>query len=157
MNILAVTRGTPWDNFYGHRSQWTEDKSPLSTISVGILKFFKTIVRPWQAGVLKNGPWYCKFQQKNAHIKKMTRHCQMSLSQSQSQILKNDKNTFAIHYNKYQKNEPTLPNQNGPSLSKKSYLHTSSNEKRQTEKCEKMTIFFWDITEECPRWQNYRS
>ena len=36
----------------------TPDKSPLSTISVGILKFFKTIVRPWQAGVLKKGLQY---------------------------------------------------------------------------------------------------
>ena len=34
----------------------TSDKSPrpLATINVGILKFFKTILRPWQAGVLKN-------------------------------------------------------------------------------------------------------
>ena len=37
------------------RGQVTEDKSPmaLTVISVGILKFFKTIVRPWQADVLK--------------------------------------------------------------------------------------------------------
>ena len=37
------------------RGQVTEDKSPrpLATIRVGILKFFKTILRPWQAGVLK--------------------------------------------------------------------------------------------------------
>ena len=27
----------------------------LTTISVGILNIFKTIVRPWQADVLKNG------------------------------------------------------------------------------------------------------
>ena len=39
----------------GYRLQVTEDKSPrpLATIRVVILKFFKTILRPWQAGVLK--------------------------------------------------------------------------------------------------------
>ena len=50
------------------RLQRTEDKSPmaLSTISVGILKFFKTILRPWQAVVLKNfRPTLYSFSKKN--------------------------------------------------------------------------------------------
>ena len=46
-----------WDRgqVTGYRGQVTSDKSPrpLATIRVVILKFFKTILRPWQAGVLK--------------------------------------------------------------------------------------------------------
>ena len=74
MKIVKLKNAKKWQFFsgtnfghsnFGHSGQWTVDsgQKPLGRISVGILKFFKTIVRPWQAGVLKNGPRYCKFQQ----------------------------------------------------------------------------------------------
>ena len=51
------------------KGQRTKDKGqrPLSTISVGILNIFKTILRPWQAGVLKYfGPTLYSFPKKLA-------------------------------------------------------------------------------------------
>ena len=50
----------------GYRLQRTGYKSPrpLATIRVVILKFFKTILRPWQAGVLKKGLPYNRKEQK---------------------------------------------------------------------------------------------
>ena len=75
---------------------------PLGTISLGILKFYKTISKPKILKIEKKAP---------------TKHMpNTSMS----------------------KTDPTLPNQKSPSPSKKrngySYLHTSSNEKRKTEK-----------------------
>ena len=67
-----------WDRgqVTGYRGQVTEDRlqrtsdkspRPLATIRVVILKFFKTILRPWQAVVLKNfGPTLYSFSKKQS-------------------------------------------------------------------------------------------
>ena len=55
--------------------------------------------------------------------------------------------TIHIPHTTISKKHSSLPNQKSPLPLKKrkgkSYLHTPSG---QTEKCKKMTIFFWDVT-----------